>query len=41
MPAIMPTLRIQHFNSIKDLTLECERINVFIGKPNAGKSDIL
>lgn len=41
MSTIIPKLRIQHFKSIKDLSLDCERINVFIGKPNAGKSNIL
>jgi AAA15 family ATPase/GTPase len=34
-------LQIKNFKSIKDLTLECKRINVFIGKPNVGKSNIL
>lgn len=34
-------LQIKNFKSIKDLTLDCRRINVFIGKPNVGKSNIL
>jgi AAA15 family ATPase/GTPase len=34
-------LRIKNFKSIKDLTLQCKRVNVFIGKPNVGKSNIL
>lgn len=34
-------LRIQNYKSIKDLHLECGSINVFIGPPNAGKSNIL
>lgn len=41
MSNLIKNLRIQNFKSIKDLSLECERINVFIGKPNAGKSNIL
>ena len=39
--SLIKNLRIQNFKSIKDLSLDCERINVFIGKPNAGKSNIL
>ncbi len=35
------TLKITNFKSIKTLRLECERINVFVGKPNVGKSNIL
>ena len=35
------TLKIQNFKSIKDLELECKRVNIFIGKPNVGKSNIL
>lgn len=41
MSSLIKNLRIQNFKSIKDLSLDCERINVFIGKPNAGKSNIL
>lgn len=41
MSNLIKNLRIQNFKSIKDLSLDCERINVFIGKPNAGKSNIL
>ena len=32
---------IKNFKSIKDLHLNCKRVNVFIGKPNVGKSNIL
>jgi len=39
--SLIKNLRIQNFKSIKDLSLDCERINVFIGRPNAGKSNIL
>lgn len=35
------SLKIQNFKSIKDLDLECKRVNIFIGKPNVGKSNIL
>ncbi|GAA4398820.1 ATP/GTP-binding protein [Nibrella viscosa] len=32
---------IKNFKSIKDLRFDCKRVNVFIGKPNVGKSNIL
>lgn len=36
------SIRIQNFKSIRDLVLEdCRRVNVFIGYPNVGKSNIL
>jgi len=35
------TLRIENFKSIKEMDLECSRINVFVGKPNVGKSNVL
>ena len=34
-------LRIRNFKSIKELTLEPRRVNLFVGKPNTGKSNIL
>lgn len=34
-------LSIQNFKSIKDLQLDCRRVNLFIGEPNVGKSNIL
>jgi AAA15 family ATPase/GTPase len=34
-------LGIKNFKSIKDLELDCKRVNVFIGEPNTGKSNIL
>lgn len=34
-------LSISHFKSIKELNLEPERINVFVERPNVGKSNIL
>ena len=34
-------LAIKSFKSIKSLEFECNRINVFIGPPNTGKSNIL
>lgn len=34
-------LQIKNFKSVRNLSLECDRINIFIGKPNAGKSNIL
>jgi len=34
-------LWIKNFKLIKELSLDCKRINVFIGEPNSGKSNIL
>ena len=34
-------LQIDHFKSIESLDIECNRINIFIGEPNTGKSNIL
>lgn len=41
MAVIIKDLSIRNFKSIKELDLKCKRINLFIGKPNAGKSNIL
>lgn len=38
---MIKTLEIKNFKSIKNLKLNCRRINVFIGEPNTGKSNIL
>jgi AAA15 family ATPase/GTPase len=34
-------LEIQNFKSIKKMDLACKKVNVFIGEPNVGKSNIL
>ena len=34
-------LEIRNFKSIKHLVIDCRRINIFIGRPNTGKSNIL
>jgi AAA15 family ATPase/GTPase len=34
-------LNIKNFKSIKDLTMTCKKLNVFIGEPNSGKSNII
>jgi len=34
------SLTIQGFKSIKHLSLGCRRVNVLIGEPNVGKSNI-
>jgi len=34
-------LEVENFKSIKNLKLDCKRINIFIGEPNTGKSNIL
>lgn len=41
MSVLIKNLHIKNFKSVRDLSLECDRINIFIGKPNAGKSNIL
>jgi len=38
---MIKTLQIENFKSIKHLKLNCKRINIFIGEPNTGKSNIL
>jgi len=38
---MIKTLTIKNFKSIKSLKLDCKRVNIFIGKPNVGKSNIL
>lgn len=34
-------LIVNNFKSIKHLELDCKKVNIFIGKPNTGKSNIL
>ena len=34
-------ITIKNFKSIKNLELTCGRVNVFIGEPNTGKSNLL
>jgi len=38
---MIKNLEIKNFKSIKNLRLDCKKINIFIGKPNTGKSNIL
>ena len=38
---MISVLEIKNFKSIRHLKLNCKRINVFIGQPNTGKSNIL
>lgn len=38
---MIENLSIKNFKSIKSLSTDCKRINLFIGEPNAGKSNIL
>ncbi len=41
---VFPPIReieIENFKSIKNLKLECKRVNIFIGEPNTGKSNIV
>jgi AAA15 family ATPase/GTPase len=38
---MIKNLNIQNFKSIKHLHLDCKKINIFIGKPNTGKSNLL
>lgn len=34
-------LRINNFKSIEELDFDCKKLNVFIGEPNSGKSNII
>ncbi len=34
-------LSVKNFKSIKELEIDCKRINLFIGEPNTGKSNVL
>lgn len=34
-------INIKNFKSIKDLRMPCKKLNVFIGEPNSGKSNII
>ncbi|MEO1260947.1 MAG: AAA family ATPase [Bacteroidota bacterium] len=34
-------LKISNFKSIREAELDCARINLFVGKPNVGKSNVL
>ncbi len=38
---MIKSLEIRNFKSRRSLRLECRRVNIFIGKPNTGKSNIL
>lgn len=38
---MIKNLEVINFKSIKNLKLDCKRVNVFIGEPNTGKSNIL
>jgi AAA15 family ATPase/GTPase len=38
---MVENLEIENFKSIKHLKMDCKRINLFIGEPNTGKSNIL
>ena len=41
MERMVQQLRIKNFKSIKHIELECKKVNVFIGEPNSGKSNII
>jgi len=39
--SIINNLQINNYKSINQINLNCSRVNVFIGEPNSGKSNIL
>jgi len=41
LKTMIKSLQIENFKSIKHLKLDCKRVNIFIGEPNTGKSNIL
>lgn len=38
---MIKSLKVENFKSIKEIKLNCKKVNVFIGEPNTGKSNIL
>ena len=38
---MLTNIQIQNFKSIRDLSFEARRVNLFIGEPNTGKTNIL
>ncbi len=38
---MIKSLTIKNFKSIKDISFNCKKLNVFIGEPNSGKSNIV
>lgn len=38
---MISSLSAENFKSIKNLKIDCKRLNIFIGEPNTGKSNIL
>lgn len=38
---MISNLTIKNFKSVKNLQFDCSRINIFIGEPNVGKSNII
>jgi hypothetical protein len=38
---LIRSLYVKNFKSLKELKINCKRVNIFIGKPNTGKSNIL
>ncbi len=38
---MITNLRIENFKSVKNLDIDCRKLNVFVGEPNVGKSNIL
>lgn len=38
---MIETLHIKNFKSIKDLKFNCKKLNIFLGDPNTGKSNLL
>lgn len=38
---MIQNLTIKNFKSIKDLNIPCKKLNVFIGEPNSGKSNLI
>lgn len=34
-------IKIENFKSINEIDFDCKRVNIFLGEPNVGKSNIL
>jgi AAA15 family ATPase/GTPase len=39
--AMITKLSISNFKSVRKLDIDCKKVNLFIGEPNTGKSNIL
>jgi len=41
MKNLITDIEIKNFKTLKNVKIQCKRINLFVGKPNVGKSNLL